>query len=79
MKFRNQRDHALGFELDGHRYDVEALASVEIPDRVAYAVALYGLPLAPEPPVEPVAEPVAEESSVAPEAEPTSKPSRKKN
>ena len=79
MRFRNQRDHALAFGLGGNRYDVAASASVEIPDHVAYAVALYGLPLAPEPPVEPVAEPVAEESSVAPEAEPTSKPSRKKN
>lgn len=74
MKFRNQRDHALAFELDGHRYDVEARASVEIPDRVAYCVALHGLPLAPELPADPVVEPTPE-----PAPEPVDKPSRKKN
>lgn len=70
MIFRNQRSHGLNFELDGVRYLVEPSGKVEIPDRVAYCVALYGLPLS-EATAEPAVEPVVEPAD--------SKPSRKKN
>lgn len=70
MKFRNQRDHALDFELDAKRYIVDAFGTVEIPDRVAYCVALHGLPLSEDVTVEPMPEPTPES---------TDKPTRKKN
>lgn len=46
MIFRNQTDHELSFVIASVRYDVPVSGTVEIPDVVAYAVKLHGLPLA---------------------------------
>jgi hypothetical protein len=48
QRFVNVAGVALDFELGGVRYRVAIGATVEIPERVAYAVGKHGLPLAPE-------------------------------
>ena len=54
MKFDNTSGMHLDFELHGKRYKLAPHETVEIPDRVAHAVRLHGLPLveaAPDAPV----------------------------
>lgn len=48
MKFRSTHaSQPLGFTLDGMRYDVPVGGTCEIPEQLAFAVKLIGLPLEP--------------------------------
>lgn len=66
MKFQNVTPHDLNFKINGVTYEVPVGESCEIPDRIAFAVALHGLPLKAIPPKPAPA--VVEEA--APEPEP---------
>lgn len=71
MKFANTSGMSLDFELHGKRYKLAPHETVEIPDRVAYAVGRHGLPLveaAPDAPVTASAEPAPSPAQRAAEA-----------
>lgn len=45
MKFHNPMEHPLDFQIGDQRYKVAVGGEVNIPDRLAYCVRAYGLPL----------------------------------
>ena len=47
MRFQNTAGTALDFQFHGKRVKVPLGGSVEIPDQMAFAIAMMGLPLAP--------------------------------
>jgi hypothetical protein len=60
VKFVNLGDRPLKFDLGGVVYECAVAGSVEIPDRVAFCVALHGIKLTPASEVEPAAKPAPE-------------------
>ncbi len=65
MLFRNLNSYALSFEIDGVKYAVEPGAGCEVPDAIAFAVKLHGLPLTPADECEEKAAPAADEGETS--------------
>ena len=53
MKFVNLGEKPLKFDLGGAWYECAVAGEVDIPERVAFCVALHGIPLTPAAEVEP--------------------------
>lgn len=73
MKFVNLGEQPLKFEILNVNYECAVAGSVEIPDKVAFCVALHGIKLTPASDVEPAAKP-APVVEPAPSPEPVVEP-----